>query len=77
MPLDKDNAELGQISNNYDDKYAEQGKAVRPIIHGTCHAGRSINSGNSEEWARPKDQYSTSGTSQPQAEYLQKHRELL
>ena len=78
MPLDKDNAEHRQMSNNYDDKYGGQAlynKAVRPIVHGTYHAGRFINSGNSEEWARAKDQYSNIGTGQTQTEYLQQHRE--
>ena len=27
-------------------------------MHGTYHAGRAVTSGNGEEWARAKDQYS-------------------
>ena len=33
-------------------------KAVRPVVHGTYHTARAISSGNGEEWARAKDQYS-------------------
>lgn len=78
MPIDKDNPKHRGVSNNLDSKYG--GKAwydcaARPIIHGTYHAGRYINSGNEEEWARAKDQFSKVGTGQTQTEYLKAHRD--
>lgn len=78
MPLDKDNASHRNFSNNLD--AAHGGKAwydlaARPVIHGTYHAGRFCNSGNAEEWARAKDQFSAVGSGQTQAEYLKVHRE--
>lgn len=78
MPLDKDNASHRGLSNDLDKKYCGQGwydKAVRPVIHGTYHTGRFVNSGNAEEWARAKDQYSKIGSGQTQTEYLKAHRE--
>lgn len=79
MPLDKDNKSHRDFSVKLDDKYsggATYDKFVRPVIHGTYHAGRFINSGNPEEWARSKDQFSKVGTGQQRTEYLAEHRAL-
>lgn len=78
MPLDRDNMGHRNFSNNLDS--AHTGKAwydlaARPIVHGAYHAGRFVNSGNPEEWARAKDQFSKFGTGQTQTEYLKAHRE--
>lgn len=78
MPLDKDNPSHRGFSDNLDNKYSGQSwydKAARPIIHGTYHAGRYLNSSNPEEWARAKDQFCSVGTGQTQTEYLKAHRE--
>lgn len=76
--MDKDNSNHRDMSNNLDKKYCGQSwydKAARPIIHGTYHTGRYLNSGNAEELARAKDQFSCVGTGQTQTEYLKAHRD--
>merc|ERR1712112_626796 len=78
MPLEKDNPGHRNVSNNLDNKYKDSAvwnKVVRPVVHGTYHTGRAVTSGNTEEWARAKDQFSKVGTGQTQTEYLKQHRE--
>lgn len=73
MPLDKDNQSHRNASNNLDAAFAYGNPnsgwrwtgvpqvysgVARPIIHGVYHASRGASSGNPEEWARAKDQFS-------------------
>ena len=61
MPLDKDNPGHRATSDKWDAKYGGgpiYDRVTRPIVHGTYHAGRYLRSGNAEEWARSKDQFS-------------------
>ena len=73
MPLDKDNQSHRNASNNLDAAFAYDNPnsawrwtgvpqvysgVARPIIHGVYHASRGASSGNPEEWARAKDQFS-------------------
>ena len=67
MPLDEDNQSHQQTSNNWDNNCSLKSlddKAAQPIVHGSYHAGRYVNSGNSEEWARAKNQFSKVGSGQ-------------
>lgn len=78
MSLEKDNPKHRNFSNNLDAKFSGKAlydKAVRPIMHGVYHAGRSATSLNSAEWARAKDQFCTVGTGQSQTDYLKAHQE--
>jgi len=77
MPLEKDNPKHRDTSNKMDVKYKDSAvwnKVARPVVHGTYHAARFVNSGNSEEWARAKDQFSKVGSGQTQTDYLAQHR---
>lgn len=72
LDLDPDNPDHRRISNELDAEYRGEewyDKVMRPIIHGTYHTGRFMNSGNKEEWSRAKDQYSKFGTGQTNSEY--------
>merc|ERR1712227_953935 len=90
MPLDNDNKSHRSFSNSLDSAFAYDNPdsrwrwtgvpqvysgVARPVIHGVYHTARNINSGNPEEWARAKDQFSKFGTGETQTEYLKKHRE--
>lgn len=79
MPLDKDNPSHRNLSEKLDDKFSGNAlydKGVRPLVHGGYHAGRYLNSGNPEEWARTKDQLSKVGTGEQRTDYLNEHRAL-
>ena len=64
MPLDKDNPDHRNFSDRLDAlprspmDAAIYNRFQRPIIHGVYHAARFVSSGNPEEWARSKDQFS-------------------
>lgn len=76
--LDKDNPSHRSASNNLDERFKNSGaynRFARPVIHGTYHAGRFVNSRNPEEWARAKDQFSKFGTGQQRTDYLKAHRQ--
>ena len=78
MPLEKDNAAHRGISNNLDAKYGGgtmYEKLVRPVMHGVYHTARGIGSGNTQEFARAKDQFSKVGTGQQRSDYLKAHQE--
>lgn len=77
LGLDKDNPSHRNLSNQLDAKCGDSGvynKIVRPVVHGTYHAARFVNSGNPEELARAKDQISKFGTGQQHTDYLKAHR---
>lgn len=75
--LDPDNPSHRGFSDKLDNKFSDStvyNNFARPVIHGTYHTGRFLNSGNTEEWARAKDQFSKVGTGQQQTEYLEIYR---
>lgn len=77
LDLDPDNPEHRKISDDLDAKYIGEewyDKVFRPIIHGTYHTGRFVNSGNKDEWSRAKDQYSKFGTGQTNFEYYKEYK---
>ncbi len=77
MPLEKDNPSHRSFSNKLDSKFGGgpiYERVTRPLIHGTYHAARAIDSGNAAEWARAKDQYSALGKGQPRPEYLKEYK---
>ena len=64
MPLDPENKDHRKESDELDEKYSGEpwyDKGGRPVIHGVYHTGKFLNSGNKEEWARAKDQFSKVG----------------
>lgn len=78
MSLEEDNHDHSEVYNNLDTNYSGQSwydKAVRPIIHGTYHAGRYVKSGNPEKLFRSMDQFACFGSEQSQTEYYKAHHD--
>lgn len=79
MPLEKDNETHRSISNKLDEclaGYDIYDKFARPLVHGSYHTIRYLNTDNLDEWTRAKEQFSSIGNGRESYISYERHKRL-